>query len=88
MAEGGEEGPGCWQGAGESACLSLRGRRQWREGDAGQLRRKQGGGRGTPGSPVPGILQAGTLEWGAIAFSNEDLAQPKIKVKILKISKC
>ena len=22
-----------------------------------------------PGSPVPGILQAGTLEWGAIAFS-------------------
>lgn len=46
MAEGREEGPGCWQGAGESACLSLRGRRQWREGDAGQLRRKQGGGRG------------------------------------------
>ena len=23
-----------------------------------------------PGSPVPGILQAGTLEWGATAFSN------------------
>ena len=23
-----------------------------------------------PGSPVPGILQAGTLEWAAIAFSN------------------
>lgn len=46
MAEGGEKGPGCWQGAGESACLSLRGRRQWREGDAGQLRRKQGGGEG------------------------------------------
>ena len=23
-----------------------------------------------PGSPVPGILQARTLEWGAIAFSN------------------
>ena len=23
-----------------------------------------------PGSPVPGILQAGTLEWVAIAFSN------------------
>ena len=22
-----------------------------------------------PGSPVPGILQARTLEWGAIAFS-------------------
>ena len=24
----------------------------------------------TPGSPVPGILQARTLEWGAIAFSD------------------
>ena len=24
-----------------------------------------------PGSPVPGILQARTLEWGAIAFSNK-----------------
>ena len=23
-----------------------------------------------PGSPVPGILQAKTLEWGAISFSN------------------
>ena len=23
-----------------------------------------------PGCPVPGILQARTLEWGAIAFSN------------------
>ena len=23
-----------------------------------------------PGSPVPGILQAGTLEWIAISFSN------------------
>ena len=23
-----------------------------------------------PGSPVPGILRARTLEWGAIAFSN------------------
>ena len=23
-----------------------------------------------PGSPVPGILQAGTLEWVAICFSN------------------
>ena len=23
-----------------------------------------------PGSPVPGILQARTLEWGAIFFSN------------------
>ena len=25
-----------------------------------------------PGSPVPGSLQARTLEWGAIAFSNQD----------------
>ena len=24
-----------------------------------------------PGSPVPGILQARTLEWAAISFSNE-----------------
>ena len=24
----------------------------------------------TPGSPVPGILQARTLEWAAISFSN------------------
>ena len=24
----------------------------------------------TPGSPVPGILQARTLEWVAISFSN------------------
>ena len=23
-----------------------------------------------PGSPIPGILQARTLEWGAIAFSD------------------
>ena len=28
-----------------------------------------------PGSPVPGILQARTLEWGATAFSNLKLAQ-------------
>ena len=25
-----------------------------------------------PGSPVPGILHARTLEWGAIAFSNAE----------------
>ena len=25
---------------------------------------------GPPGSPVPGILQAGTLEWVTISFSN------------------
>ena len=27
-------------------------------------------GGGPPGSPVPGILQARTLEWVAISFSN------------------
>ena len=26
-------------------------------------------GGSPPGSPIPGILQARTLEWGAIAFS-------------------
>ena len=34
-----------------------------------------------PGSPVPGILQARTLEWVAIAFSNA--WQWKVKVKSL-----
>ena len=30
-----------------------------------------------PGSPVPGILQARTLEWVAIAFSGEVLVTSK-----------
>ena len=34
-----------------------------------------------PGSPVPGILQARTLEWGAISFSNA--WKRKVKVKSL-----
>ena len=34
-----------------------------------------------PGSPVPGILQARTLEWVAISFSNE--WKWKVKVKSL-----
>ena len=34
-----------------------------------------------PGSPVPGILQARTLEWVAIAFSNA--WKGKVKVKLL-----
>ena len=34
-----------------------------------------------PGSPVPGILQAITLEWVAISFSNDE--SEKIKVKSL-----
>ena len=36
---------------------------------------------GPPGSPVPGILQARTLEWVAISFSNA--WQWKVKVKLL-----
>ena len=35
----------------------------------------------TPGSPVPGILQARTLEWVAISFSNA--GKWKVKVKLL-----
>ena len=35
----------------------------------------------TPGSPVPGILQARTLEWVAISFSNA--WKWKVKVKLL-----
>ena len=35
-----------------------------------------------PGSPVPGILQARTLEWGAIAFSKAW----KWKVKVTSLS--
>ena len=34
-----------------------------------------------PGSPVPGILQARTLEWGTISFSNA--WKWKVKVKLL-----
>ena len=34
-----------------------------------------------PGSPIPGILQARTLEWVAISFSNA--WKWKVKVKLL-----
>ena len=34
-----------------------------------------------PGSPIPGILQARTLEWVAISFSN--VGKWKVKVKLL-----
>ena len=37
-----------------------------------------------PGSSVPGILQARTLEWVAISFSNAG----KWKVKVKSLSKC
>ena len=36
-----------------------------------------------PGSPVPGILQARTLEWVAISFSNAG----KVKVKVKSLSR-
>ena len=36
-----------------------------------------------PGSPVPGILQARTLEWVAISFSKMDHSQTKYKNRIL-----
>ena len=38
-----------------------------------------------PGSPVPGILQARTLEWVAISFSNS--WKWKVKVKYMYICK-
>ena len=37
-----------------------------------------------PGSPIPGILQARTLEWVAISFSN--VWKWKVKVKLLFVS--
>ena len=36
-----------------------------------------------PGSPVPGILQARTLDWVAISFSNASKWKGKMKVKSL-----
>ena len=30
----------------------------------------------SPGSPIPGILQARTLEWAAIAFSRRHIDPP------------
>ena len=39
-----------------------------------------------PGSPVPGILQAGTLEWVDISFSNA--WKWKVKVKSLQLLMC
>ena len=39
-----------------------------------------------PGSAVPGILQAGTLEWAAISFSNA--GKWKVKVKSLSHAWC
>ena len=39
-------------------------------------------GGSPPGSPVPGILQARTLEWGAISFSNAWKWKVKVKLNI------
>ena len=36
-----------------------------------------------PGSPVPGILQAGTLEWVAISFKSRNLSLPDLNLGIL-----
>ena len=35
------------------------------------------------GFPIPGILQARTLEWVAISFSNEEKWKVKVKMKSL-----
>ena len=40
----------------------------------------------SPGSPVPGILQARTLEWVAISFSNAWKWKVKVMVKSLSLS--
>jgi len=39
-----------------------------------------------PGTPVPGILQARTLEWVAIAFSNAGKWKVKVKSPVLSNS--
>ena len=39
-----------------------------------------------PGSPVPGILQARTLEWVAISLSNLDINDCKSRTKELRIN--
>ena len=36
-----------------------------------------------PGSPIPGILQARVLEWGAIAFSTKGLGDSNFFLKKL-----
>ena len=41
--------------------------------------------RSPRGSPVPGILQARTLEWVAITFSNAEKWKVKVKVKSLSL---
>ena len=36
-----------------------------------------------PGSPVPGILQARTLEWVAISFSTMDMSLDKLQELVM-----
>ena len=40
-----------------------------------------------PGSPVPGILQARTLEWVAISFSNSWMWKVKVRKKVKVLSR-
>ena len=44
-------------------------------------------GGSPPGSPVPGILQARTLEWVAISFSNARKWKVKVKCQYFKLQK-
>ena len=39
-----------------------------------------------PGSPVPGILQAGMLEWGAIAFSDARSRKRQIQTCLVPLA--
>ena len=40
-----------------------------------------------PGSPVPGILQARTLEWGAIALSGPEMRVPQIEIPAREVDR-
>ena len=40
-----------------------------------------------PGSPVLGILQARTLQWGAIAFSGPEMRVPQIEIPAREVDR-
>ena len=40
-----------------------------------------------PGSPIPGILQARTLQWGAIAFSGPEMRVPQIEIPAREVDR-
>ena len=42
--------------------------------------------RSPPGSPIPGILQARTLEWVSISFSNAWKWKMKVKTPVMSDS--